>query len=204
VSGGTTNQSPTLIAALSDSSGINTSGNGVGRDITLKLQPSNKTYTLNSYYTANTDSYTHGRIEFPIPPLTQGQYTATLKVWDVANNATEVSIAFVVANEDVFTINRLLNYPNPFTQKTAFFFEHNRPYMSMDVLIQVFTISGKLVKTIRHSIPESSSLRSAPIEWDGRDDYGGKLGRGTYLYKAKVRCSSGETAEKLEKLVILN
>ncbi len=204
VPGGTVNQSPTFIALLTDSSGINTTGNGVGRDITLRLQPTAKSYTLNEYYTANTNCYTEGRIEFPIPPLSEGRYTATLKVWDVANNPTEHSTEFVVANEDVFTINRLLNYPNPFTQKTAFFFEHNRPYSSMDVLIQVFTITGKLVKTIRYTLPESSSLRSTPIEWDGRDDYGGKLGRGTYLYKAKVRCSSGETAEKLEKLVVLN
>ncbi len=204
VPGGTVNQSPTFIALLSDSSGINTTGNGVGRDITLKLMPTDKTYTLNTYYTANTDSYTSGRVEFPIPSLAKGKHAATLKVWDVVNNSTEQSVDFVVADEDVFTLNRLLNYPNPFTQKTAFFFEHNRPYYSLDVLIQVYTVTGKLVKTIRYTIPESSSLRSAPIEWDGRDDYGGKLGRGTYLYKAKVRCSSGETTEKLEKLVVLN
>ncbi len=204
VPGGTVNESPTLVALLSDSSGINTTGNGVGRDITLMLMPSSKSYTLNTYYTAYTDTYTGGRVEFPIPPMSPGRYTATLKVWDVVNNSAEQAVDFVVAEDDVFAINRLLNYPNPFTQKTAFFFEHNRPYTSMDVLIQVFTISGKLVKTIRYSIPESSSLRSAPIEWDGRDDYGAKLGRGTYLYKAKVRCSSGETAERLEKIVVLN
>ncbi|MDR2937661.1 MAG: type IX secretion system sortase PorU [Prevotellaceae bacterium] len=204
VPGGTVNESPTLVALIADSSGVNTTGNGVGRDITLRLHPAGKTYTLNSYYTAAPDSYTQGRIEFPIPPLAQGLHTATLKVWDAANNSAEQSVEMVVANEEKFTINRLLNYPNPFTQKTAFFFEHNRPYVGMEALIQVFTITGKLVKTIRHTIPEGSALRSAPIEWDGRDDYGGKLGRGTYLYKAKVRCSNGEITEKLEKLVILN
>jgi hypothetical protein len=203
--GGTTTEAPTLIALLADSSGVNITGNGAGRDITLTLQPGNKTYVLNSYYTANTDSYTSGRVEFPIPPLEKGRYTATLKVWDAANNAAEQSIEFRVADDERFTLNRVLNYPNPFTQKTAFFFEHNRPYTDMEVLIQVFTISGKLVKTIRSGVPQSSaSLRSVPIEWDGRDDYGAKLGRGTYLYKIKARCTGGEYAEKVEKLVLLN
>jgi hypothetical protein len=206
VPGGTTTEAPTLIALLADSSGISITGYGVGRDMTLTLQPGNKTYILNNYYTANTDSYTSGRVEFFIPPLEKGRYTATLKVWDVANNVTEQSVDFRVADDERFTLDKVLNYPNPFTQKTAFFFEHNRPYMDMEVLIQVFTISGKLVKTIRYGIPQSSvSLRSAPIEWDGRDDYGAKLGRGTYLYKIKARCNgSGEYAEKVEKLVLLN
>jgi hypothetical protein len=205
VPGGATTEAPTFIALLTDSSGINITGNGVGRDITLRLQQNSKAYILNSYYTANTDSYTSGRVEFPIPPLEKGAYTATLKVWDVVNNPAEQSLEFKVIGDEQFTLSRVLNYPNPFTQKTAFFFEHNRPYTDMEALVQVFTISGKLVKTIRCNVPPSSvSLRSAPIEWDGRDDYGAKLGRGTYLYKLKVRCSNGEYAEKVEKLVLLS
>ena len=45
---------------------------------------------------------------------------------------------------------------------------------------------------------------SAPIEWNGRDEYGDKLGKGVYIYKVKVRNSVGTTVEKFEKLVILN
>ncbi|MDR0415363.1 MAG: type IX secretion system sortase PorU, partial [Prevotellaceae bacterium] len=192
VPGGATTESPTLIALLADSSGINITGNGAGRDITLRIRQNGKTYILNNYYTANTDSYTSGRVEFPIPPLEKGAYTATLKAWDVVNNPAEQSIEFRVADDERFTLSRVLNYPNPFTQKTAFFFEHNRPYTDMEAIVQVFTISGKLVKTIRYSVPQSSvSLRSVPVEWDGRDDYGGRLGRGTYLYRLKVRCSNG-------------
>jgi hypothetical protein len=204
VSGGITNETPTFIAHLSDSSGINTTGSGIGRDITLSVAATVKTYTLNDYYTANTDSYTDGRIAFPMPPLPIGSHTVTLKVFDVYNNSAEQSLNFTVTKDDKFTISHVLNYPNPFTQKTAFFFEHNRPYVGMDIMVQVFTVSGKLVKTIRSNISEgSSSLRSAPIEWDGRDDYGDKLGRGVYLYKVKVRCKGGESAEKVEKIVLL-
>jgi hypothetical protein len=45
--------------------------------------------------------------------------------------------------------------------------------------------------------------RSEPIDWDGADDYGDKIGRGVYIYRMRVKTSSNETAEQFEKLVIL-
>jgi flagellar hook assembly protein FlgD len=71
------------------------------------------------------------------------------------------------------------------------------------VMIQVFTVSGKLVKTINEHV-NSEGFRSEPIEWDGRDDYGDRIGRGVYVYRTFVRSNDGKTAEKYEKLVILD
>ena len=72
----------------------------------------------------------------------------------------------------------------------------------MDVQIQVFTVSGKLVKTIHQSV-NMEGYRSDPIDWDGTDDYGDKIGRGVYIYRLKAKAITGETAEQFEKLVIL-
>ena len=47
-------------------------------------------------------------------------------------------------------------------------------------------------------------FRAEPIDWDGRDEYGDKIGRGVYLYRLKVHSLAGSTADKFEKLVILN
>ncbi len=49
----------------------------------------------------------------------------------------------------------------------------------------------------------STGYRTAPIDWDGLDDFGSRIGRGVYIYRVKVRTSMGQTAEKFEKLVIL-
>jgi len=35
-------------------------------------------------------------------------------------------------------------------------------------------------------------------------DFGSKIGRGVYIYRLKVRTTIGQTAERFEKLVILN
>ncbi len=203
VSGGITNNSPIFIAKLTDSSGINTFG-GENQDILLEISNATTPHVLNRYYKAEVNSFTKGSIQYPLPTMPEGQYTATLSASDIAGNRSQATLQFVIAKEEKFTLSHVLNYPNPFTQKTAFFFEHNRPYQSMEVMIQVFTVSGKLVKTIRHYTMEgSASLRSTPIEWDGRDDFGDKIGRGVYLYKLTVKNSSDEVASHIEKLVIL-
>ena len=89
----------------------------------------------------------------------------------------------------------MLNYPNPFSTNTKFFFEHNQPGEGLDVQIQIYTISGKLIKTITTYV-QTQGFRAEPIDWDGRDDFGDKIGRGVYIYRIKVRSVSGSTADK--------
>lgn len=72
----------------------------------------------------------------------------------------------------------------------------------MAVQVQVFTVSGKLVKTL-DSYQICEGFRNSPLEWDGRDDFGDPLGKGVYVYRLKVRTADGETAQKTEKLVLL-
>jgi hypothetical protein len=203
VSGGITNDHPVLLAILSDSSGINTVGNGIGHDITAQLDDNTKDlYVLNEYYQAETDNYQRGTIEFPLRSLSSGNHTLKLKVWDVYNNSSEGTIDFTVQESGNLVLDHVFNYPNPFTTHTSFFFEHNRPGTELQVLIQVFTVSGKLVKTI-DTMVFNDGFRAGPIDWDGLDDFGNKIGRGVYLYRLRVRSNDGLKAEKFEKLVIL-
>jgi flagellar hook assembly protein FlgD len=81
-------------------------------------------------------------------------------------------------------------------------FEHNKPGESLFVQVKIFTVSGKLVKTIQQQV-QTEGYRIDNIHWDGLDDYGDKIGKGVYVYKLNVATASGETANKFEKLVIL-
>jgi len=203
VSGGVTNENPKLYAILSDSSGINTVGNGIGHDITAILDDnSSNLILLNDYYESDIDDFQKGKIEYLFDELEEGNHTLKVKVWDVYNNSSEKDLEFIVAESENLTIKNLLNYPNPFTESTAFYFDHNRLNEDLDVLIQIFTISGKLVKTI-NTIINSNGFRSDPIYWNGLDDFGDKIGRGVYVYQTRVRTSDGEIVKKIEKLVIL-
>jgi len=71
------------------------------------------------------------------------------------------------------------------------------------VIIQVYTISGKAVKTIYKSLT-CDGFRPEGIDWDGKDDFGDKLARGVYIYKLSISDINNKKAEKIEKLVILN
>jgi flagellar hook assembly protein FlgD len=51
---------------------------------------------------------------------------------------------------------------------------------------------------------KSTSSLSRDIVWDGRDDFGDKIGKGTYIYKLKVKSNRlNKQVEKIQKLVIL-
>ena len=206
ISGGITNENPTLIAKLFDDSGINTSS-GVGHDIVALLDgDETNPYILNDYYLADIDSYQSGQLSYPLRKLSPGRHTISLKAWDVYNNSSTKEIHFTVFNQNgSLELKNVLNYPNPFVNYTEFWFNHNSSGV-LDVSIQIFTISGKLVKTI-NSQTNSNGINntiSRNITWDGRDDFGNKIGKGVYVYKLSVKSQlNGLKSEKIEKLVIL-
>lgn len=204
VFGGLTDESPDLFAMLKDENGVNTVGNGIGHDITAVLDANTESsVVLNDYYQADLNSYKSGTIRYPFSELSEGKHTLSLKVWDVYNNSSQAYTEFLVAKSAELALSHVLNYPNPFTTNTKFYFEQNQCCQVLDVQIQIFTISGKLVKNF-DEIVQTEGFRSDGIEWDGRDDFGDKIGKGVYIYRVKVKTSEGATAEKYEKLVILN
>ncbi|MEE4255511.1 MAG: type IX secretion system sortase PorU [Bacteroidales bacterium] len=201
--GGITDENPVLLAYVSDSSGINTVGTGIGHDIVTTLDNNNnKSVIINDYYEADVDSYTSGVIRYPFASLEEGSHSLKLKVWDVHNNSSEAFTEFVVATSAELAIDHVLNYPNPFTTSTAFYFDHNQPNTMLEVQVQIYTVSGRLIKTIDEFVI-TDGYRSEPLYWDGLDDFGDRIGRGVYIYKLRVRSQDGSIAEKLEKLVIL-
>jgi len=203
VFGGITDDSPVLLANISDLHGINMVGNGIGHDIVAVLDDNtDESFVLNDFYEADLNSYQSGKIAFPLSELKEGRHKLTLKVWDVYNNSSEASIEFVVVDSRDIKLERVYNYPNPFTTYTEFWFEHNQPGKQLYAQVQVFTVSGKLVKTIeKHILNEG--YRSTSITWDGLDQYGDRIGRGVYVYRLKVRTENFSVAEKYQKLVIL-
>ncbi len=204
VFGGMTDEKPDLYSVLKDASGINTVGNGIGHDITAVLDGNTgNSIVLNDFYQSDLNSYKSGSIRYPFADLGEGKHTLKLKVWDIYNNSSESYTEFVVSKSAVLALSHVLNYPNPFTTKTQFYFEDNQCCQVLEVQVQVFTVSGRLVKNIDQFV-NSVGFRSEPIDWDGRDDFGDKIGRGVYIYRVKVKTNDGSTAEKYEKLVILN
>ncbi|WP_392436556.1 type IX secretion system sortase PorU [Cruoricaptor ignavus] len=222
--GGIANENPVVLACLSDNSGINSTGAGIGHDITLILDGEVvNTQVLNDFYApgdgngctnpGNLADFQRGSVSYPLRNLRPGDHQLTMKVWDINNNSSTASLNFVVrdSKDEGLAINRLLNWPNPFTDKTYFQFEHNCDSV-LEASVQIYTITGKLVRSLRQHVSSERFLQGyrtprQAIMWDGRDDHGSAVGRGTYIYKVNVKSPDQEkcrgSATAVEKLVIL-
>lgn len=203
VSGGITNESPIFLAFLEDENGMNTAS-GIGHDMVAILDgDENNPYILNDYYETELDDYTKGKLRFPFRNLAKGLHTLIFKGWDVYNNMVTAEIQFIVVGDETLTLTNVLNYPNPFVSYTQFWFTHNRPFEPLDVQVQVMTVTGKVVWT-RNQVVNTEGFLSREITWDGKDDFGDKVGKGVYIYKLTVKSTlTNKRTEKIEKLVIL-
>jgi len=221
--GGITDQNPMLLACVKDNMGINSTGAGIGHDITFILDGDIiNTTSINDYFSpgdgngcnfGDLQDYQKGSVTFPLKSLKPGEHQLVFKVWDINNNSASSTLNFVVKDESErkLTVNRLLNWPNPFTNKTYVQFEHNCDDV-LDVNVQIYTITGKIVRTLSTSISAEPFLQGfrtprQAIEWDGKDDFGDTVAKGTYIFKIFARsqnqekCSGSATA--VEKMVLL-
>ncbi len=208
--GGVTDADPVLLVVLSDDNGINVTGNSIGHDLAATLDDNTQqTILLNDFYEAALDDYTRGEVRYPLSELSEGRHSVRVRAWDVANNVSEGYTEFVVVSDAAMALAHVLNYPNPFSTTTCFTFEHNMSGQSLDVRVDIYTVSGQLVKSIEGKIFSEGSRLGLDecLQWDGTDEFGDKLARGVYLYKVHVRVADvadgPEGSSQFEKLVIL-
>lgn len=221
--GGITDQNPMLLACITDDTGINSTGSGIGHDITVYLDGQIiNTIVLNDFYSSGEGNgclspsladYQKGNVTYPFRNLSVGQHQLSFKVWDINNNSTSATLNFEVKDEadQHLVINRPLNWPNPFTNKTYVQFEHNCDDI-LNVNVQIYTITGKLVRTLSQAVVAEPFLQGfrtprQAIEWDGRDDFGATVGKGTYIFKIFAKSQNQEkckgSATAVEKMVLL-
>ena len=203
-SGGITNSEPVLLGFLEDESGINITGMSIGHDLTAELSNDDNKIILNDFYQSELNNYKKGSFKFPLSMLDPGKYTVSVEAWDIFNNKSERTLDFVVIDNSDQTLKHVLNFPNPFTSRTNFRFEHDLPDNNLDIVINIFSMSGKLVKTIERNA-FATGFQVSDIEWDGTDDFGSKLANGVYVFKIKVFSKEYNIMResKFEKLVII-
>ncbi len=205
VSGGRTNSDPVLLLNLSDDFGINVTGNAIGQDITAILDGDNQNiFILNDFYEAGKDNFTNGKVKFPLNNLSKGAHYIVAKAWDISGNSTERRVDFLVTDTNDNSLSHVLNYPNPFTNHTSFTFEHDLVNTDIDIVVNIYSITGKLIKSVVQT-KYSSGFRVNDISWNGRDDFESGLAKGIYLYQIKIHSKElNLTREsKFEKLIKL-
>jgi len=113
-----------------------------------------------------------------------------------ANGQTGVFVVHVVGNEPI-TITDVINYPNPFHSTTRIIYTLNQS--GADVRIDIYTIGGRLIRTI-HDAP--GDLNYNEVEWDGVDGDGDLVANGLYLYVVEAREDGGTATSNVGRMVV--
>lgn len=200
---GISNSSPVIFALISDASGINTVGNGIGHDITGVIDDNvSEPIVLNDFFESEQDDFTRGTLRYPMSGLSEGWHSLRVKVWDVFNNSAEQTIRFRVVPDDRPLIQKVENYPNPASSETWFRFEHNMPESPLRLSIAVFDMTGRQVAVLEQDLL-SGGFATEPLAWDLRDSHGNQLQQGIYPYRVRITGSTGLSAESYGKLVVV-
>jgi len=187
-SGGWAMPNSTLFINLSDSSGIQTSGNILGHDLTIWVDNDPVPLALNNYFVADIDTYQSGKVQFALPTLSEGMHHIIIKAWDLIGNSSADTLTFEVPKSSSLIIKNATNYPNPFVEKTRFSFEINQIGVADQVLFEVFDWSGKLL--YNQSNMQTINQNRIYLDWDGSTIPGIRLSPGIYFYKFSVKSKS--------------
>jgi hypothetical protein len=196
------NPNSLMVVKLSDETGLNTTGTGVGHQLEGVLNDNeNNPIDFTKYFTGDLNAGGRtGEVNYKFDNLDQGNYSLKVNAWDVFNNFSTETVYFTVVDGSNLEIRDVYNYPNPFAGKTTFTFQRNQDNPA-EVRIKIYTVAGRLIREIESNYITDKFVR---INWDGRDEDGDQIANGTYLYKIIVKNLDGSFSKSvLGKLAVI-
>lgn len=189
-----------LVATLQDTSSIAILGTYQANSISLEFDDSGFLTDLTPLFNFDPDSYTKGRLAFPLPTdLAMGAHRAALFAGDGLGNVGSDTLSFLIVPGGVTDIHSVTPFPNPTPGPCRLLFETTD---AMDVRWEIFTLAGRRIKTVAERF---GSGGTKILNWDGRDNQGDEIANGTYLYVLRGRQVGGKEKEitKTGKLVMM-
>ena len=141
--------------------------------------------TILQWYPAESQ-YKKFKIVYPAYFEQDGIYTLLVQGSDRSGNISgdlEYKINFEIIHES--SITYLMNYPNPFSTSTQFVFTLTGTEVPDEIIIQIMTVTGKVVREITEDQlgPIHIGRNITEYAWDGTDEFGDQLANGVYLYR---------------------
>ena len=176
----------------------------IGHGISLIVDDrADNAFNLTDRFQYHVDSYDEGSLVYPLSAIDSGPRRLKLKAWDSVNNVATLEFDVEIGSDNNLTLRDLLNYPNPMSSETSFYFVLTQDVEELQV--RVYTLSGKNIwSTSRYDLrADRYPTSEVAIVWNGCDDKGDRVANGVYLYRVAVSTGS-ETAEEFGKIVVLN
>lgn len=193
INGDAVNVAPMLLARVSDDMGLNMSLAGIGHQMSLRIDDTLNFSDLSSSFVPDSDGSPAGDIAYQLPELEAGNHTATLKIWDIGGNSATASIDFIVDPSQAPKIFDVYTDANPASIEANFYIAHNRPESMLNVQIDIYDLSGRLVWTEK-TRGRADMYLTSPVNWNLTNTSGQPVGRGIYIYRATVTSEATSTA----------
>jgi hypothetical protein len=188
---------PVLVAEIESENGLNTIG-ATGRNMLIYVAGTNQIITATSGFEYDLDCHQNGTLTWRLDGLPSGLQNIHLVVYDSFNNISVAGATFIIAETVPIRIQNALVYPSPMRGAGHFTFDlsHNA-----DVVINIYTITGRRVRSIRQN---GLSNGFNQIAWDGRDADGHRLANNTYFYTIRANSTVGRgSSEVTERFMVL-
>ncbi len=199
--GGTTGSRPILYAELRDESGINTSGVGIGHDLSLTINDDrSKAIILNDYYSSEKNNFKKGSLSFQLPTMEPGKHTLQLKAWDNLNNSSISTLDFYVENNGNLEVGKAIASPNPAApgETIKISFQHDAPNSTLKTTTTLYTISGRLIDQVENSVP---SFGNTILPYDYK--LPSNLQKGLYILNCEMEAEEGQIGRFSKKILVI-
>lgn len=205
INGGNIQSQTSFVARVSDKSGLNATGSGIGRDMVLTLDKGTEmeiSFVVNEFFTFDANSYQQGTIEFPLANLSPGKHRAHIKVWDIFNNSGTAEVEYVVGPAREMKISDSKAIPNPINsiENLHFSLIHNMPNEDVTAKVSIYTLSGVRVferEAFIWSAPSKLIIPESQEDWFG----GFYLPPGLYVYQIQLTTLDGLTDRVSGKMI---
>lgn len=201
--GGVTSSSPMLFAEMSDISGINAAGVGIGHNITLTIDDDpNTMLSLDNYYSHIGGEGNVGQVKYQLSEMSSGHHTLSLKVWDNAGNSSEKRISMHVSSVSQIKLSDVVVYPSTFTslgEPLSLRFFHNNAGFGNTLHLAIYDLSGKLMASTQTTLPTGASDSGVISLTDLMPRISG-MPNGVYVLNVKLIGSNGRRGEITRKL----
>ena len=198
--GGITDNSPTLLAIVFDSIGINAVGSGLGHEMTAILDNNpNNIIILNDFYETDINDERLGRVSYDFSNLTRGKHTLDVKVWNIFNYSSSSSLVFYVHGADTVT-TQFNASPNPATERAILRMEHNSKDNIANARLAVFDMQGRQVRVF--DAVSCNGYVVGPVEWNLHDESGTRVTPGIYMARFEATTIDGDKITETGKIVV--
>ncbi len=190
---------PLLIVRLSDNSGINTTGRGIGHRLEAWIDDSPLPIDLTEKFEASFDNPRIGYAKAYLYGLSSGEHNIKIRAWDIFNNFSVNSTTFrIIDSDENIMIYNTSAYPNPATNNIVFRFQHNLNEI-YKVKLKVYSVIGEEIYSKEF---EESKLLTVEIPWNLMDNNNNIVPDNVYLFSITIE-SSNKQAISYGKFVVI-